>query len=55
MPAHLSAVEQEEFRHVLKSAPLSILTAADQALIESYCVATIAAAMRTPRCCRQAS
>ncbi|HEV2897269.1 MAG TPA: phage terminase small subunit P27 family [Pseudaminobacter sp.] len=43
VPGHLSAGEQAEYRHVLASAPAAILTAADQALIENYCVAICAA------------
>ena len=43
VPAHLAKDEQEEFRHVLKTAPAANLTACDQALVENYCVAVCAA------------
>jgi P27 family predicted phage terminase small subunit len=42
-PPHLSAEEQEEFRHVLDTAPAAILTGADQTLLENYCVAVCVA------------
>jgi len=42
-PAHLSPAERAEFNHVLATALIGLLTAADQALIETYCVAVCAA------------
>ena len=43
LPLHLTAAERLEFAHVLETAPASLLTGADQALIENYAVAICAA------------
>lgn len=43
LPTHLSDAELAEFQHVLDTAPSTILTGADQRLIENYSVAAAAA------------
>jgi P27 family predicted phage terminase small subunit len=39
----LSSAELAEFKHVLETAPMVLLTGCDQRLIENYCVAVAAA------------